>query len=139
MVSVRVIAESNRRSGVRPKLAASSGGTSVAAHVTAGVGEIASTPGGLQTNSLVRFVNGKITIHAGDIVESSNRDPEEPHTITCTHAHPLGGRFNRGGRGAWYAAFEMPSAQAEVAFHRAVELKEIGWRAEEAAVEQSRV
>lgn len=48
-----------------------------------------------------------------------------------THAHPLGGRFNTGGRGAWYAAFEMETAQAEVAFHRSEELKEIGWTLEE--------
>jgi RES domain-containing protein len=48
-----------------------------------------------------------------------------------THAHPLGGRFNGAGRGAWYAAFEMQTAQAEVAFHRAAELKEVGWNAEE--------
>ena len=47
------------------------------------------------------------------------------------HPHPLGGRFNSGGRGAWYAAFAMQTAQTEVAFHRAVELKEIGWKAEE--------
>lgn len=82
MVSVRVIAETNRLSGARPKLAASSGSTFAAAHVRAGVGEIASTPGGLQTNSLVRFVKGKITIHAGETVEWGNNDPEEPHTIT---------------------------------------------------------
>jgi RES domain-containing protein len=48
-----------------------------------------------------------------------------------THAHPLGGRFNSAGRGAWYAAFEMQTAQTEVAFHRAAELKEVGWKAEE--------
>jgi RES domain-containing protein len=48
-----------------------------------------------------------------------------------THPNPLGGRFNGAGRGAWYAAFEMQTAQTEVAFHRAVELKEVGWRAEE--------
>jgi RES domain-containing protein len=48
-----------------------------------------------------------------------------------THSDPLGGRFNSGGRGAWYAAFEMQTAQTEVAFHRAAELKEIGWTAEE--------
>jgi RES domain-containing protein len=48
-----------------------------------------------------------------------------------THAHPLGGRFNSTGRGAWYAAFEMQTAQTEVAFHRAAELKEVGWKAEE--------
>lgn len=45
-----------------------------------------------------------------------------------THSHPLGGRFNSAGRGAWYAAFEMPTARAEVAFHRSVELQEIGWK-----------
>jgi RES domain-containing protein len=48
-----------------------------------------------------------------------------------THAHPLGGRFNSAGRGAWYAAFEIQTAQAEVAFHRAAELKEVGWKDEE--------
>jgi RES domain-containing protein len=48
-----------------------------------------------------------------------------------THAHPLGGRFNTAGRGAWYAAFEMETAQAEVAFHRSEELKEVRWTAEE--------
>lgn len=43
------------------------------------------------------------------------------------HAHPLGARFNRPDRGAWYAAFELETAQAEVAFHKAVELAEIAW------------
>ena len=48
-----------------------------------------------------------------------------------THPNPFGGRFNGAVRGAWYAAFEMRTAQAEVAFHRAAELKEVGWNAEE--------
>lgn len=48
-----------------------------------------------------------------------------------THAHPSGARFNSAGRGAWYAAFVMQTAQAEVAFHRASELREVGWKAEE--------
>jgi len=48
-----------------------------------------------------------------------------------THAHPLGGRFNTAARGAWYAAFQIPTGQAEVAFRRAAELREIGWKAEE--------
>ena len=48
-----------------------------------------------------------------------------------TRAHPFGGRFNSAERGAWYAAFEMQTAQTEVAFHRATELKEVGWKAEE--------
>ena len=48
-----------------------------------------------------------------------------------THPNPFGGRFNGAGRGSWYAAFEMQTAQTEVAFHRAAELKEVGWKAEE--------
>jgi RES domain-containing protein len=48
-----------------------------------------------------------------------------------THAHPLGARFNTAERGAWYAGFDIETAQAEVAFHRSEELKEIRWTAEE--------
>jgi len=48
-----------------------------------------------------------------------------------THGNPLGGRFNSPGRGAWYAGFEMETSQAEVAFHRALELKEVGWKEKE--------
>ena len=42
------------------------------------------------------------------------------------HPHPLGARFNGPDRGAWYAAFELDTAKAEVAFHKSVELAEIG-------------
>jgi RES domain-containing protein len=48
-----------------------------------------------------------------------------------THAHPLGSRFNGPARGAWYAAFELRTAQAEVAFHKSVQLAEIGCLEEE--------
>jgi hypothetical protein len=41
------------------------------------------------------------------------------------HPHPLGSRFNGPDRGAWYAGFELETAQQEVAFHRAVQLAEI--------------
>ena len=47
------------------------------------------------------------------------------------HAHPLGSRFNGPERGAWYAAFELETAQAEVAFHKWIELAEVGWTEEE--------
>jgi YD repeat-containing protein len=47
-----------------------------------------------------------------------------------THPHPFGARFNGPDRGAWYAAFDLPTAQAEVAFHKGVELAEIGSPAE---------
>jgi hypothetical protein len=44
-----------------------------------------------------------------------------------THAHPEGSRFNGPERGAWYAGFELKTAQAEVAFHKTLELQEVGW------------
>lgn len=43
-----------------------------------------------------------------------------------TYARPEGSRFNDGERGAWYCAFELETALAEVAFHKAVEYQEIG-------------
>ena len=46
------------------------------------------------------------------------------------HAQPLGSRFNGPDRGAWYAAFEVETSQAEVAFHKRLELDEIGWTEE---------
>jgi plastocyanin len=82
-ISVRVLAESKRHSAAAPKIGASpENAAEPSARVTAGVGEIASTPGGLQTNSLVRFIKGTVQIHAGQTVEWSNSDPQEPHTIT---------------------------------------------------------
>lgn len=45
-----------------------------------------------------------------------------------THARPQGSRFSGSERGAWYAAFELQTAQTEIAFHRAQELQEIDWR-----------
>ena len=47
------------------------------------------------------------------------------------HPHPLGSRFNGPERGAWYAAFDLETAQAEIAFHKWIELAEIGWSEEE--------
>jgi RES domain-containing protein len=47
------------------------------------------------------------------------------------HPHPLGSRFNAPERGAWYAAFELETAQAEIAFHKWIELSEVGWTEEE--------
>jgi len=44
-----------------------------------------------------------------------------------SHAHPLGSRFNGPERGAWYAAFELETAQAEAGFRKSVELAEVGW------------
>jgi hypothetical protein len=50
------------------------------------------------------------------------------HVINAAfvHAHPLGSRFNSADRGAWYAAFQLGTAQAEIAFHKTVHLAEVG-------------
>lgn len=45
---------------------------------------------------------------------------------TFCHANPLGSRFSSPDRGAWYAGFDLATAQAEVAFHKTVQLAEIG-------------
>lgn len=42
-----------------------------------------------------------------------------------THSHPEGSRFASPDRGAWYCAFDARTSQAEVAFHKAVQLAEI--------------
>ena len=47
------------------------------------------------------------------------------------HAHPLGSRFNGPDRGAWYAGFELATAQAEIVFHKSIELAEVNWFEEE--------
>jgi RES domain-containing protein len=44
-----------------------------------------------------------------------------------THAHPAGSRFNGPERGACYAAFELATVKAEIAFHKARELEEVKW------------
>jgi hypothetical protein len=48
-----------------------------------------------------------------------------------THPNPLGARFSSPRRGAWYAAFELPTAKAEVMFHKTVEFAEINWQERE--------
>lgn len=42
-----------------------------------------------------------------------------------TYPRPEGSRFNNGERGAWYCAFDAPTALAEVIFHKSVEYAEI--------------
>jgi RES domain-containing protein len=44
-----------------------------------------------------------------------------------TYPRPEGSRFNTGARGAWYAAFEIETALAEVIFHKTVEYHEINY------------
>lgn len=44
-----------------------------------------------------------------------------------TYARPEGARFNDGERGAWYCAFDMETALAEIIFHKTVEYQEIDY------------
>lgn len=48
-----------------------------------------------------------------------------------THKNPAGSRFNDGTRGAWYAGVERATSIAEVAYHRARQLRNIDWKEEE--------
>ena len=50
-----------------------------------------------------------------------------------THSRPEGSRFNGADRGAWYCAFTLDTAQAEVAFHFAQGLREVNWQESETA------
>jgi plastocyanin len=50
--------------------------------VTAGIGEIVATGGGMQYRSVVRFLPETIRIRAGESVVWTNLDPTEPHTVT---------------------------------------------------------
>jgi hypothetical protein len=42
------------------------------------------------------------------------------------HPNPIGSRFGSPDRGVWYAGFALETSQAEVAFHKTVQLAEIG-------------
>src|SRR5215470_8180869 len=47
------------------------------------------------------------------------------------HPAPEGSRFSSSDRGAWYAGFELETAQAEVAYHRRLWLQETAWEEDE--------
>jgi RES domain-containing protein len=49
------------------------------------------------------------------------------------HPAPAGSRFNSPDRGAWYAGFELETAQTEIAYHMQLWLRETAWDEEETA------
>ena len=82
------------------------------------------------TNARLRAEEGlSPDIDARDLVY----DVPNYHIINAafTHANPLGARFSTPHRGAWYAAFELATAKAEVLFHKSVEFAEIDWKERE--------
>ena len=52
---------------------------------------------------------------------------------TFCHPSPAGSRFASAERGAWYAAFELESAQSEISYHRKLLLEETKWESEDEA------
>jgi hypothetical protein len=54
------------------------------------------------------------------------------HIVNAAFCHPgpLGGRFNRPERGAWYSAFDLETAIEEVSFHKRHFLQEARIRGE---------
>jgi RES domain-containing protein len=46
---------------------------------------------------------------------------------------PTDSRFNSADRGAWYAAFELETSQAEIAHHRQLWLQETNWQEQDVA------
>jgi hypothetical protein len=52
---------------------------------------------------------------------------------TFCHPAPAGSRFGSADRGVWYAGFELETAQAEIAYHRQLWLKETAWEEEDIA------
>jgi hypothetical protein len=101
-----------------------------------------------EESALTRLAPDTKTLHDGFQVESRTNDRLiadvgglpgiTPHELVAnvpyasivnaafTHPRPEGSRFNGPGRGAWYAAKSVRTAQAEVAHHQTVALAEIG-------------
>ena len=78
---------------------------------------------------LIAEANGRLGIAARELVF----DIPYARIINAafTHPHPQGARFSTPYRGAWYAAWELATAKAEVLFHRSVQFTEIGWLQQE--------
>lgn len=95
--------------------------------------ELADTAAHLQDlGALSNATDGRVLAEAGLLPAISPYELASgvPHAqainAAFTHAHPLGSRFNSADRGAWYAAFQLGTAQAEAAFHKTVHLAEVG-------------
>ncbi|HZR26526.1 MAG TPA: RES family NAD+ phosphorylase [Vicinamibacterales bacterium] len=76
------------------------------------------------TNDRLLAADGRLPGIGPDELVSAVPHADVINAAFC-HAHPLGARFSGPDRGAWYAAFELATSQAEVAFHKSVQLAEI--------------
>ncbi len=78
---------------------------------------------------LLTEANRRLAIRAGELVHGTRY--ARIINAAFAHPHPQGARFSTPNRGAWYAAFDLLTAKAEVLFHRSVQLAEINWKARE--------
>ncbi len=88
--------------------------------VTAGIGEISATAGGSDSLSVMRFMQSRTLIHAGETVEWTNSDPVTPHTITFgiepANPNPPSGNVTLDADGARHALITSPADNVHSGF-----------------------
>jgi serine/threonine protein kinase len=99
-------------------------------HVSAGVGVISATPGGLKNLVIMRFMREKMVIHAGETVEWHNSDPTASHTITFgiepADPMPPSANVTLDADGARHAIINSPADSAHSGFIVAVPQERVG-------------
>jgi plastocyanin len=99
-------------------------------HVSAGVGVITATPGGLRNLVIMRFMRDEKVIHAGETVEWSNSDPTASHTITfgTEPANPMPHSANvfLDADGALHATINSPTDSVHSGFIVAAPQERVG-------------
>ena len=98
--------------------------------VTAGIGEIvATTGGGSQTVSVMRFLRDKMVVRVGDTVEWTNLDPVTNHTVTFGIEPPdptVPSGVTTDSDGAKHAIISSPSANVNSGFLGAARQDRVG-------------
>jgi hypothetical protein len=98
-----------------------------------GILDIVASPEDLELMfELESWTNDRISAEFG-VIQTIPREEwvtGRPHASVIMaafcHPSPTGGRFSGTDRGAWYAAFDLRTAQVEIAYHRWKELMEVG-------------
>ena len=98
-----------------------------------GILDVVASPEDLQLMfELESWTNDRISSELG-VIQSIPREewvlgrPQASVVMAAFgHPSPTGARFSGPDRGAWYAAFDLRTAQAEIGYHRWKELVEVG-------------
>jgi hypothetical protein len=99
----------------------------------AGILDIVASPEDLEVIfELESWTNDRISAQLG-VIQNIPRDewvtgrPQATVIMAAfCHPSPSGARFSGSDRGAWYAGFDLATAQSEIVYHRWKELREIG-------------